>query len=167
MAVARFYHLTQDAPEALLPLLINKARDIGLGVVLRGGSQARMEALDQALWRLEGFLPHGMSGGPHDADQPVLLVWDARPAPDLPNRPGCLITLDAAPVDPAEAGALDRLCVLFDGNDPAAVQAARDQWKGLTAGGVSAEYWRRDGPRWACAARHPKEAASEKDGGGR
>ncbi|MGY6536243.1 MAG: DNA polymerase III subunit chi [Pararhodobacter sp.] len=160
MAVARFYHLTQDAPEALLPLLIGKARDIGLGVVLRGGSQARMEALDQALWRLDGFLPHGLAGGAHDADQPVLLVWDSRPAPDLPNRPGCLIALDAAPVDPVEAGALERLCILFDGNDPAAVEAARVQWRSLTGAGVAAEYWRRDGARWACAARHPKEPAT-------
>lgn len=159
MAVARFYHLTQDAPEALLPLLIGKAREIGLGVALRGVSQARMEALDQSLWRLDGFLPHGLAGGPHDADQPVLLVWDACPAPDLPNRPRCLIALDAAPVDPGEAATVDRLCILFDGNDPAAVQAARGQWRALTEAGVAAEYWRRDGPRWACAARHPKETS--------
>ncbi len=160
MAVARFYHLTQDAPEGLLPLLIGKAQEIGLTVALRGVAEARMAALDQTLWRLEGFLPHGLAGGPHDADQPVLLVWDARPAPDLPNRPGCLIALDGAPVEAGEAQALERLCIVFDGNDPAAVQAARDQWRALTGAGVAAEYWRREGPRWACAARHPATAES-------
>lgn len=160
MAVARFYHLTQDAPEGLLPLLITKAREAGLAVALRGAARERMETLDLALWRIEGFLPHGLAGGAHDADQPVLLVWDTRPAPELPNRPGCLIALDGAPVDPGEAAALEKLCILFDGNDPAAVEAARAQWRALTGAGAEAEYWKREGPRWACAARHPKPAAS-------
>lgn len=158
MAVARFYHLTQDAPEELLPLLIGKAREGGLAVVLRGASRERMEALDAAMWRAPAFLPHGLAGGAHDADQPVLLVWDDVPAPDLPNRPGCLIALDAAPVGAEEAAALEKLCILFDGNDPTAVEAARGQWRALTGAGIEAEYWKREGPRWACAARHPKQA---------
>ncbi len=156
MAVARFYHLTLDAPEGLLPRLIGMAREGGLAVALRGASRERMQALDTALWRLPAFLPHGLAGGAHDADQPVLLVWDDAPAPDLPNRPGCLIALDAAPVSVEEAAALEKLCILFDGNDAAAVEAARGQWRALTAAGIEAEYWKREGPRWACAARHPK-----------
>ena len=155
MAVARFYHLTLDAPEGLLPRLIGMAREGGLAVALRGASRERMQALDTALWRLPAFLPHGLAGGAHDADQPVLLVWDDAPAPDLPNRPGCLIALDAAPVSVEEAAALEKLCILFDGNDAAAVEAARGQWRALTAAGIEAEYWKREGPRWACAARHP------------
>ena len=158
MAVARFYHLTRDTPEGLLPLLVGKAREGGLAVALRGASRERMEALDTALWRLPEFLPHGLAGGEHDADQPVLLVWDGAPAPDLPNRPGCLMVLDAAPVSTDEAAALEKLCILFDGHDPSAVEAARSQWRALTGAGIEAEYWKREGPRWACAARHPKPA---------
>lgn len=156
MAVARFYHLTRDPPEALLPLLIGKARETGLTVALRGTARERMEALDLRLWAGEGFLPHGLAGGAHDARQPCLLVWDAAPAPDLPNRPGCLIALDGAEVGVDEARALERLCVVFDGQDEAAVARARDQWRTLTGGGVEAEYWSRDEGRWACKARHPK-----------
>lgn len=156
MAVARFYHLTRDPPEALLPLLIGKARETGLTVALRGTARERMEALDLRLWAGEGFVPHGLAGGAHDARQPCLLVWDAAPAPDLPNRPGCLIALDGAEVGVDEARALERLCVVFDGQDEAAVARARDQWRTLTGGGIEAEYWSRDEGRWACKARHPK-----------
>jgi DNA polymerase III subunit chi len=155
MAVARFYHLTRDPPEALLPALIGKALEQGLRVAVRGQDRARMEALDAALWRREGFLPHGLAGGPHDADQPVLLVCDATPAADLPNRPGCLVALEASPVAAAEAQALERLCIVFDGTDAAAVEAARGQWRELTAAGVEAEYWNRDSGRWTCQSRHP------------
>ncbi|MCC5969333.1 MAG: DNA polymerase III subunit chi [Pararhodobacter sp.] len=157
MAVARFYHLTQDPLEGLLPVLIGKAFEGGLRVALRGSDPARMTALDSQLWRGDGFLPHGLAGGPHDADQPALLCSDDRPAPDLPNQPGCLITLDAAPVGADEAQALERLCIVFDGLDPQAVEAARGQWRALTQAGVAAEYWSRASGRWTCEARHPKE----------
>jgi hypothetical protein len=54
MAVARFYHLTREPPEALLPVLIGKALEQGLRVAVRGREPAAMEALDTALWRREG-----------------------------------------------------------------------------------------------------------------
>lgn len=155
MPRALFYHLAAEPAEVLLPALVGKALEAGLRLALRGADQARMEALDLALWQGEGFLPHGLAGGPHDADQPALLVWTATPAPELPNRPACLIALDGVPVDPAEAAALDRVLVVFDGADPAQLATARAQWKALTAAGIPAEYWARDGGRWICKARHP------------
>ena len=160
MAVARFYHLTRDPPEALLPQLLSKSLEAGLRVALRaGGGAPRLEELDRSLWRGEGFLPHGIEGGPHDADQPVLLTQTARPAQDLPNRPLCLIALDQSPVTPEEAAAMERLCILFDGADPAQVEAARGQWRALTRAGLAAEYWSQEGGRWTCAARHPDPKA--------
>jgi DNA polymerase-3 subunit chi len=156
VAVAKFYHLTRDPLEGLLPILIGKAREIGLTVALRGTDKARMEALDQRLWMGEGFLPHGLAGGAHDADQPCLLTWDDRPAPDLPNAPGCLVALDGAGVTADEAQAVDRLCIVFDGTDQAAVATARDQWRALTGAGIAAEYWNRETGRWACTAKHPR-----------
>lgn len=156
MAVARFYHLTRDPLESLLPVLITKAIGIGLTVALRGTDAARMQALDRQLWLGEGFLPHGLAGGPHDADQPCLLTTAPTPAPDLPNAPGCLVTLDGAPVQPTEAQALDRLCIVFDGSDATAVDRARAQWRSLTTAGVAAEYWSRDSGRWECRAKHPR-----------
>jgi DNA polymerase III subunit chi len=155
VARALFYHLTAEPAEALLPVLIGKALEAGLRVAVRAPDPARIEALDLALWRGDGFLPHGVMGGPHDADQPALLVAGTVPAGALPNRPDCLIALDGAPIDPAEAAGLDRALVVFDGGDPAQLATARGQWRALTAAGIAAEYWNRDGGRWACKARHP------------
>jgi DNA polymerase III subunit chi len=155
MPAARFYHLTDTPPEGLLPSLIGKALEAGMRVALRGADQDRMAALDLALWAGDGFVPHGLAGGAHDAEQPALLVWDARHAPDLPNRPGCLIVLDGCDVALPEAQALERVLILFDGSDPAALDVARAQWRALTGAGIPAEYWNRDGGRWSCQRRHP------------
>ncbi len=156
MATAKFYHLTRDPLESLLPILIGKALEIGMPVALRGTERVRMEGLDRQLWLGEGFLPHGLAGGPQDADQPCLLVWHEGAASTLPNRPRCLIAVDGAAVGADEARGLERLCVVFDGTDEVALQRARSQWRDLTAAGVEAEYWSRESGRWDCKARHPK-----------
>ena len=146
MGNALFYHLTRSRAEALLPQLLGKALAAGWRVELRGRGAERMETLDSALWMGEGFLPHGLAGGPHDARQPVI-VRDAD-APPAANAPDCLMAIDGAAVPPAEAGALSRVCVIFDGNDPAALDRARDQWRELTGAGIAAEYWSEAGGRW-------------------
>jgi DNA polymerase-3 subunit chi len=43
---------------------------------------------------------------------------------------------------------MERVCILFDGNDDAAVQVARGQWKALTGAGCAAQYWSEAGGRW-------------------
>ena len=144
MGAAFFYHLTRDPVEVTLPMLLTRARGAGWRVVVRGTDPARIDWLDQKLWMGEGFLPHGMAGGPHDADQPVLLTC----ASETPNGAACLMAVDGAEVSPDEAGAMERVCILFDGNDPAAVDAARGQWRDLTGAGIPAQYWSQAGGRW-------------------
>lgn len=146
MGNALFYHLTRSPAEALLPVLIGKALDAGWRVELRGTDTARMDRLDQMLWQGDGFLPHGLAGGPHDARQPVLLTH-AGQAPAA-NAPACLMALDGAAVDPAECAGLQRVCILFDGGDPAATDRARGQWRALTDAGVTAEYWSEEDGHW-------------------
>ena len=146
MGAAYFYHLTRRPLEATLPMLVGKALQAGWRVAVRGVDPGRMDWLDQKLWQgpEEGFLPHGLAGGPHDADQPVLLTT----APDIPNAAACLMTVDGAGVEPDEVQRLERVCILFDGNDPDAVQVARGQWKALTGAGCSAQYWSEESGRW-------------------
>lgn len=147
MGAARFYHVRHSTPEDILRRLIERARAEGHRVVLRGVSAAWLESLDARLWTEpeDGFLPHGLAGGPHDADQPVLLTAGR----ELPPPPGSLLVAEGAPADPAEAAAVERLCIVFDGRDPAAVEAARAQWQAMAAAGVPAEYWSNEGGRWA------------------
>ena len=127
-------------------MLLEKSLARGWRVLVRGREARRMDWLDQKLWLgpEEGFLPHGLAGGPHDADQPVLLTCGT----EAPNDPACLMTLDGAEAAAEEVARLERVCVLFDGHDPAAVQAARGQWKALTDAGCAAEYWSEESGRW-------------------
>ena len=96
MGHALFYHLTRSGPEDLVRMLVGRALQAGWRVAIRGRDRARLERLDAALWLhpADGFLPHGLAGGPHDADQPVLLTTHAA----LPNAARAVLALDGADV---------------------------------------------------------------------
>lgn len=146
MGAAYFYHLTRQPLEATLPILLEKSLGAGWRVAVRGRDAARLAWLDERLWLgpEDGFVPHGIAGGPHDADQPILLTTDSA----RPNGAVCLMAIDGAEVSAEEVQALERVCILFDGNDDAAVQVARGQWKALTGAGCAAQYWSEAGGRW-------------------
>ena len=145
MGAAFFYHLTEHPLEVVLPMLLGRCRQQGWRVAVRGRDPARLDWLDEKLWLGDGFLPHGRAGGPHDADQPILLTDRA----EAPNAPACVMSIDGADVGADEVAALERACILFDGHDPAAVEAARNQWRTLTGAGATAQYWAEEGGRWA------------------
>ncbi len=147
MGAAYFYHLTRSPLEATLPMLLEKALAAGWRCAVRGGSAERLAWLDEKLWLApeDGFLPHGLAGGPHDADQPVLLTTGT----ELPNRAACVMAVDGAAVAPEEVRALERVCVLFDGADPEALADARAQWRALTGAGCAAQYWSQESGSWA------------------
>lgn len=140
-----FYHLTRSPAESLLPVLIDKSLQAGWRVELRGTDPKRLSRLDERLWMDDGFMPHGLAGGPHDARQPVLLTLASQQAA---NAPACLMALDGAEVAPDECAQLQRVCILFDGNDPTSTERARDQWRALTGAGVTSEYWSEEGGGW-------------------
>jgi DNA polymerase-3 subunit chi len=141
-----FYHLTDSPLEVTLPVLLDKSLERGVRVVVRGRDHARLSWLDERLWlgSKESFLPHGLAGGPHDADQPVLLTA----ASGRPNGASYLVAVDGAEVAVADLDELERVSVLFDGNDAGAVEAARGQWRALTGAGARAVYWAESGGRW-------------------
>ncbi|EEW24322.1 DNA polymerase III subunit chi [Rhodobacter ferrooxidans] len=145
MVLVLFYHLTRSPVEATAAGLLSRALDLGWRVMLRGTDPARLALLDERLWLgpEEGFLPHGLQGGPQDADQPVLLGTGA-----IGNAAHALMLVDGAEPLTGEAEALERVWVLFDGNDPAALETARAQWKTLTAQGLHAKYWSEDSGSW-------------------
>ncbi|GGL74297.1 DNA polymerase III subunit chi [Wenxinia marina] len=146
MGAAYFYHLTESPLEAALLTLLPRALGQGWRVEVRGRDEGMMERLDRALWTgpEESFLPHGLAGGPHDALQPVLLTSGGAAA----NRPACVMAVDGADVTAEEGAALERVCVLFDGIEPAAVERARHQWRELTGGGLEGQYWAQEAGKW-------------------
>lgn len=147
MGAAYFYHLTRGPLEETLPMLLDRSRQAGWRVVVRGIDEGRLRYLDEKLWQgaEDSFLPHGLAGGPQDALQPVLLGADVTAEA---NGAACLMAVDGAPVSPEEVNGLDRVCILFNGLDEAAVQQARVQWKSLTDAGCAAQYWSEESGRW-------------------
>jgi len=145
MGAVYFYHLTDSPLDATLPMLISKAQGAGWRILVRGTEPALLERLDALLWQgpVDSFVPHGLAGGPHDDDQPILLGVDV-PAADF----ACLMSVGGANVTADEVQTLDRTCILFDGHDGDALQHARGQWKTLTGAGVSAQYWAQEDGRW-------------------
>ncbi|MFN4153259.1 MAG: DNA polymerase III subunit chi [Paracoccaceae bacterium] len=145
MGIVMFYHLTRSTAEQTARVLITRARGQGWNLMIRGTGVAELNRLDARLWTApaEGFLPHGLAGGPHDARQPVLLGTGP-----VTNGAKGLLLIDGAEVDPFEAQGLERVWVLFDAANPDRLSQARNQWKRLTDAGLPAQYWSEESGKW-------------------
>ena len=132
-----FYHLTRSALERALPRLLEKAYASGARTVVMAGSSERVEALDQMLWTYDAasFLPHGAARDGDAAAQPIWLTADD----ENPNQAAILVLTDGATSD--HVGDFARCLELFDGNDEAAVTAARARWRDYEAAGHALTYW--------------------------
>jgi DNA polymerase-3 subunit chi len=141
-----FYQLRQQPLEQVLPALLEKSLERGWRVAVQVASEERLEALDSHLWtyREEGFLPHGTDRGSEAAAQPILLTL----ADDKANGADVRFLVDGAAM-PAEIGQYRRIVLLFDGEDPDALAAARERWTAAKANGFDVTYWQMDDQgRW-------------------
>lgn len=144
MAEILFYHLQGQRLEAALPLLLEKALEKGWNAVIRSGSAERLAVLDETLWsyREDSFLPHGREEEGDAEYQPILLTT----GDCLANNPDILFLVDRAPL-PAQYP-FERVVLMFDGDDPEAVDQARSAWKTVKGLGHPATYWQQDSGRW-------------------
>jgi DNA polymerase-3 subunit chi len=141
-----FYHLQRQPLERVLPTLLEKSLARGWRVVVQAASEERAEALDAHLWtfRDDSFLPHGTWREGEAREQPILLtVHD-----DNPNGATVRFLLDGVAL-PADVAAYERIVLLFDGEDPDAVDAARARWSEAKQNGFAVTYWQPDDTgRW-------------------
>ena len=146
MTDVRFYHLTRTALEAALPQMLERTIERDQRAIVMTGSAERTEALNAHLWtyRDRSFLPHGSERDGQAADQPIWLTTKT----ENPNGAQVLFLTDGARRD--GLGSFEICAILFDGNDAEAVQAAREQWRGLKDAGHELTYWQQDERgRWA------------------
>jgi DNA polymerase-3 subunit chi len=136
-----FYHLLRAPIERVLPSLLEKSLERGWRVVVQASSEERIEALDAHLWtfRDDSFLPHGTWREPNANDQPILLTIHE----DNPNHASARFLLDGVPL-PGDTAAYDRMVLIFDGEDPDAVAAARVKWGEAKQAGFAVTYWQPD-----------------------
>ena len=141
MAEILFYHLQGQSLEKVLPALLEKSLERGWRAVVQTSSEERLEALDAHLWtfRDDSFLPHGTWREAQAGEQPIVLTVND----DNPNGAQIRFLIEGAPV-PTDAAAYQRIVLIFDGEDPDAVAAARARWSDAKAQGLDATYWQTD-----------------------
>ena len=144
-ATAVFYHLTRAGLDETVLTTVTRALTAGWRVMIRAPDPGVLYHLDAKLWLgpEDGFLAHGLQGGAHDAEQPVLLGQGP-----IANAAKGLMLLAGADAARAETSGLERIWILFDGADPDAVAVARQRWTSFTGWGLSAQYWSDEGGAW-------------------
>jgi DNA polymerase-3 subunit chi len=139
-----FYHLLSTPLERALPRLLERARAQGYRIVVRAASSERVEHLNALLWTYDeaSFLAHGSARDGNPASQPIWLS-DGQ---DNPNGATMLVLLDG--VEAADLSSFARCADFFDGNDDAAVAAARERWRRAAASGHTLTYWQQTAAGW-------------------
>ena len=145
MTEVGFYHLTRTGPDQALPALLGRTLAAGERAVIWVSSEARVAALDEALWASQDpdWLPHGTARTGHAALQPIWLTTSE----ENPNGARFLFVMDGLAC--ADLLAWTRVFDLFDGRDEAAVAAARGRWTAAKALGAGLAYWQQTERGWA------------------
>lgn len=146
MAEVLFFHLQSRPLEQVLPTILDRALARGQKVVVEVASQERLSALDDHLWTYsdESFLPHVTAMEADAPQNPVVLTTQ----PHNPNAAQVRICAEGVRIPDALAG-YERVVLIFDGDDPDALAAAREDWKKAKALSLAASYWQQDDTgRW-------------------
>ena len=133
MTEVLFYHLQNMSLENVLPPLLEKSLERGWRVVVQSTSQERADALDAHLWtyRDDSFLPHA-----------TWRAGDAAGSADRAGDGGGQSESGQCPVSDRQRRAagglrqLERMVLVFNGDDGEALAAARERLDGLQGAGV-------------------------------
>ncbi|KAA5805145.1 DNA polymerase III subunit chi [Alkalicaulis satelles] len=140
-----FYHHESARIEQTLPALLMKVLERGGRALVISPLESRIESLDQHLWTFtdDSFLPHGRADRPRADQQPVLLARE----PENINNATMLFCLDGA--DPGDGGGWDRVLVMFEADDPGALNAARALWSARKKSQTPVSYYKQSSSgRW-------------------
>jgi DNA polymerase-3 subunit chi len=139
-----FYHLLSTPLDRALPRLLERARAQGYRILVRAASAERIEHLNALLWTYDeaSFLAHGSARDGNPASQPIWLSAGQ----DNPNDAAMLVLVDG--IEAEDLASFARCADFFDGNDPAAVAAARERWRRAAASGHTLTYWQQTEAGW-------------------
>ncbi|MDI2090616.1 DNA polymerase III subunit chi [Commensalibacter oyaizuii] len=148
MASVGFYHLTKTDLQQALPLLLIRTMQANeRGLVLCKDDQ-QVQGLTEALWRVSQpiWLPHGCHTSDNQDDFPQWQpIWLTVFEENL-NQAAFLFLVGGQ--SEVNLTAFKRVFDLFDGNDPDAVQQARQRWRLLKQNGHDLTYWKQTDKGW-------------------
>ncbi|HSM96874.1 MAG TPA: DNA polymerase III subunit chi [Rhizomicrobium sp.] len=143
MTETLFYHLERRSLDDVLPGLVERTLERGWRALIKAESADRASALDTLLWTYDdqSFLAHALVGDGDARRQPVLITTEDANA----NEANVLFLVGGAEPpawNGAEANALTRIVLMFDGRDQDSLTRARSAWKDAKAAGHDATYWK-------------------------
>jgi DNA polymerase III subunit chi len=140
-----FYCLERKSIEDIIPGLLERTTERGWRAIVRVDSTERMTALDSHLWTYseQSFLAHGTPQTVQPSRQPIYLTT----GDENPNAARVLFLAGAeVPTDwnSSRFAEFSRVVVLFDGQTPEALKAARISWATAIKTGCTAVFWRQN-----------------------
>ena len=143
MANMAFYHMTRSTADDALPALLQKTLQQGKRAMVCCAADLAPK-LSAAIWSFgEGsWLPHGIDGNDDD-DASLCPIWLSDAPEKNPNNASYMFFING--MDIASIDDKERIFVLFDGTNEAAVSTARQQWKTCREAGHDLSYWQQDG----------------------
>lgn len=141
-----FYHLTLQPLTVALPKLLSKVREANMKAVVKVPSAVHMEDIDQTLWSFDktSFLAHDTEKGKFQEDQPIFITT----GDENPGSAEVLVLTDGATSELLNG--YNRVLEMFDGNNPTAVEQARERWSSHKNNGHELTYWQQtDAGGWA------------------
>ncbi|MBN8543891.1 MAG: DNA polymerase III subunit chi [Alphaproteobacteria bacterium] len=136
MTKIQFYHLLSTSIERAIPKLMEKALEGKSRVVMLASDEQMIKRVSDAMWSGDpnGFLPHGTAKEAHKSEQPIYLSL----VDENPNNADVLVVLDGSM--PTSYSTYAKVLDVFDGNDDAQVNAARERWTKYKEQGVALQY---------------------------
>lgn len=145
MAEIGFYHLTRTTVDQALPALLGRTLAANERAVILCVDEARADALSKLLWDQKDpdWLPNATARTKlPPAAQPIWLT----DREERPNQARYLFLLDGRTADLPDWA---RIFDLFDGQNDAAITAARARWTAAKAAGHTLTYWKQTDRGWS------------------
>ena len=134
-----FYCLSSLPILKAAPKLIEKIFYSKQNLVVVVENEGMLKSLDDVLWSYstKHFIAHGTMNDPHPEDQPVYLTTEM----SNPNQATIIMALGLIDLDGISS---NKYCYMFDGNNPAQLEFARNKWKQGKKQGSNIIYWQQD-----------------------
>ena len=138
----RFYHLQTQSLERALPALVAKAYGGGHRIHIRVADDKTAKTLSDAIWAhgQNSFIPHGTEKDGTPEHQPIWISTSE----DNANDATTLIITNGAEINADAAREFTLICDMFDGNNDAALSAARTRWKSYKEMECTLTYWQQN-----------------------